>query len=170
VSRAEGRSAWLYLDEARMCAPAVDDAPVDITQLALRALPKQLIQTAPGRAATVLRVLRERDGALHAIRTHLRGGLLRERLRVAERDVAFVRRGRWAELVEQCAHAFALEARVAQDGRPAADVGVLLRDARGAPLGDEGREDALEGERDEVAVREEAAEEIVRFRDLKQTT
>ena len=95
---------------------------------------KQLIQTAPGRAATVLQVLREHDSALHAICAHLRGGLLRERLCIAEHDIAFVWRGCWAELAKQCAHPFALEVRVALDGRPTTDVRVLLCNAWGVPL------------------------------------
>ena len=142
-----------HLDEARMRPPAVNHAPLNaLPKPARPPLPKQLIQAAPRRAAAILRVLRERHGPPHTIRAHLTRRLLRERACVPERDIRLVRRGGRVQLVEQRGHALALELRVAQDGRAAADRGVLRLDLGRAAPRDEGRDEGLEGEGDEVAV------------------
>ena len=59
-----------------------------------------------------------------------------------------------------------MKAGVPEDGRAATDLSVLVLDFWRASLGDERREDALEGERDEVAVEEEVFEEVVYFGEL----
>ena len=156
-----------YLDEPRVRPPPVNHAPLDlVARFSRLPAPIELVEAAARRRAAVLRVLRERDRAADAVGLHLRGGRVREGARVAEGHVRLVRRGRGVELVEERGHALALELRVVQDGRAAADVRVLLLNLRRAPLRDERREHGLEGERYEVAVGEEVLEEVVGFGDL----
>lgn len=149
------------LNEPGVSAPAVDHAPLDPFHLACLAPSVQLIQTAPCRTAAVLWVLRERDRALHAVCLHLPRRLICKRARIPESDVVLVRCSRGVQLVQQRGHALALQVRVTQDRRAATDVGVLLLDFRSAPACNQGCDDGLEGQRDEVAVREEVFEEVV---------
>lgn len=102
-----------YLDEAWVRPPTVDDAPLHAVQFTSLSAPVQLVQTASRGAAAVLRVLSERDRALHAVPPHLRGGLVRQRLRVSERDIALMRRRLGVQLVQQFAQPLALQFRVA---------------------------------------------------------
>lgn len=81
-----------------------------------------------------------------------------------------MRRGAGAELVEQGAHAGALEAGVVQDGGASADGGVLRFDLGSAAFCDEGCEETLEGKGDEVAVGEEPVEEVMDFWDLRRVS
>lgn len=84
---------FTHLNEPGVHPPPVDHAPLYLAQLARLALFIQLVQTASCRTAAILRVLRERDRPLHAVLLHLRGCLVRERPRIAERDVCLMRCG-----------------------------------------------------------------------------
>ena len=150
-----------HIDETRMVSPPVNDTPFDVAHLARLAASVELVETAARRAAAVLRVLCERNRAFHTVRLHLPGRLVRERAGVPKRDIALVRRRGRMQFVEQRGHALALDLRVVQDGRAAANVFVLLFDLRCAPFCNQGCQDRLERERDEVAVREEVLEEVV---------
>ena len=146
-----------------MRPPPVNDTPLHIPRLTRLPASVQLVERAARRRAAVLRVLRERDRAPHAVRLHLRRRRVRERARVAERDVRLMRRRGGVELVEQRGHALALELRVAEDGRATPNVRVLLFDLGRAPLRDPWGEYGLEGKRDEVAVGEEVLQEVMRL-------
>jgi hypothetical protein len=67
------------------------------------------------------------------------------------------------ELVEQCRHALPLRFGPAQNGGTAANVDVLLLDARSPSFGDPWCYDRLERKWDEVPVQEEVSEEVVGF-------
>ncbi len=55
-----------------MRPPSIDYTPFHaVTDLTSLASPVQLVQTAPGSATAVLRVLRERDCTLYAVPLHL---------------------------------------------------------------------------------------------------
>src|SRR5690606_26790568 len=88
--------------------------------------PPQLVETAARGGAAELRVLGERDSALHAVFVHLPQGVLALGARVAERHVELVRRGLRREAVEALAHGFALSVRPVEDGAAAADVLIVL--------------------------------------------
>ena len=108
-----GETVDAHLDKARMCTPAINDAPADTRKQPGFALSVNVIKTAARRATAVLRVLRKRNRALHAILLHPSRGLVRQRVCIAERDVALVGCRRRVELVEQRHQAFALRLRPA---------------------------------------------------------
>lgn len=165
-----------HVDESLVHSPPINNTPLNLllSLLALlhllhigtRNLPPHLVQTTPRRRARVLRVLRESHSPLDSIPPHLLQTILRQWLGVTESDVSLVRRRLGAQLVEQLGHSLALSARPLEDRRTASNGGVLLFDFGGAALGDQGSEVALEGEGDEIAIVEEAGEEVVRFWDL----
>ena len=141
-----------HLDKARMCTPAINDAPTDTRKQPGFALSVNVIKTAARRATAVLGVLRKRYRALHAILLHPSRGLVRQRVCVAERDVALVGCRRRVELVEQRHQAFPLGLRPAQDGRAAANLRILLLDLRSPSFGNPWSQEGLKGERDEVPI------------------
>ncbi len=145
-----------------MSTPPVNHAPFyPVPEVACLALPIQLVQTASRRAAAVLRILREGDRALDAVRLHLPGRLVRERTRIAERDIALVGcRGRM-QLVQNGSHTLALELRVMKDGGAAAYVFILLLYLWCSAPRNPRCEDGLEGQGDEVAIEEEVLEEVM---------
>ena len=150
ITKWGGRSA--HLDETRVCAPSVNDAPVDAREMSSPAFAEYVVETAPRRATAVLGILRKGYRACHTVLLHAPCGLLCERSCVAERDVALVRRCRWMELVEQCRHALPLQFRPAQNGGTTANVHVLLLDARGPSFGDPGCYDRLERKGNKVPI------------------
>jgi hypothetical protein len=152
-----------HLDETGVCAPSVNDAPVDARKHPSPAFAEYVVETAARRATTILRVLRKGYRAFHAVLLHAPCGLLCERSRVAERDVALVRRCGWVELVEQCRHALPLQFGPAQNRGTAANVHVLLLDARSPSFGNPWCYDRLERKGDEVPVQEEVSKEVVGF-------
>ena len=89
------RGGQTHLDETGVCAPSVNDAPVDAREKSGLAFPVDVVKTAARRATAILGVLRKGYRAFHAVLLHAPCGLLRERTCVAERDVALVRRRGW---------------------------------------------------------------------------
>lgn len=154
--RAEGAQRT-HVDKALVHAPPVDDTPLDLVppllSLALAqvdTLLPHLVQTAAGRRAAVLRVLRERDRPLDAVALHLLEARLGQRVGVAEGDVCLVRCSLGRELVEKLGHPFALHSGPAENGRTTANRLVLLLNLGRSSLGDERRDGRLEGEGDQV--------------------
>lgn len=146
-----------------MHRPAINHTPLDRARrllLTLEPLPPlpQLIDAAARRAATVLRVLRERHRPAsptlsEAIVQQSRVHLLRQRIRVAESDVGFVWRRLGGGLVEDLAHLGGLVFAPFADGTAAADGCVLLFDFGGAAGGDEWTEVVLKtAEGDQVRI------------------
>jgi hypothetical protein len=148
------------VDEARVCRPAVNHAPLDCARgfdfaalalaLEARAPLPDLVERGARRAARVLRVLRKRDGstavaAAKAVRKHLLVRVLGQRVCVAERNVGLVRRRVGRRLVEDLAHFCGLVLGPLADGRPAAYLGVLLLDLGGAAARDVGADVVLKG-------------------------
>ena len=110
----EGRETMnARLEKARMCTPAINDAPANTRKQPGFALSVNVIKTAARRATAVLRVLRKRYRAPHAILLHPSRGLVCQRVCVAERDVALVGCRRRVELVEQRHQALPLRLRPA---------------------------------------------------------
>ena len=126
----------------------------------------QFIETASRRRTAVLRVLRERDGATHAVALHLFETSLGQWLGVPKHDVWLVRCGFRVELVEKGAHGGALRARPTQDRGAAAYLCVLFFDLGRSALGDDRCEVVLEGQRDKIVVVEKTGEEVMDFGDL----
>jgi hypothetical protein len=89
-----------HLDEAGMCAPTINDGPIDIRKQPGFALSVNVIETATRRTTAVLRVLCKGYRTFHAVLLHTSRGLIRQRTCIAERDVALVGRRRRMELVE----------------------------------------------------------------------
>ena len=152
-----GGTGGTHVDEARVRAPPVNDAPLELLarlcRLALAeldALLPHLVEAAAGRRARVLRILGEGDGALDTVALHLVEARLGERVGVAEGDVGLVRRRLGRQLVEELDHALALRAGPLEDGRAAADSRVLRLDLGRPTASDEGCEGRLEGEGDQV--------------------
>ena len=145
-----GRST--HLDETGVGAPSVNDAPVDAREKPSLAFAEYVVETAACRATAILGILRKGYRACHAVLLHASCGLLCERSYVAERDVALVRRRGRMELVEQCRHTLPLQFGPAQNGGTAANVHVLLLDARSPSFGDPWCYDRLERKGDKVPV------------------
>ena len=153
-----------------MRRPPINNAPPHLSLL--RPLPlqlppplPQLVQTTPRGGAAILRILRKRHGppapaGAKPVAQHLRIRVLCQRVRVAERDVRFMRGRVRGCFVEDGAGGGGLVFGPATDRGAAADGGVLGLDFWGAAGRDEAAEVGLvAAEGDEVAVGEEAGEE-----------
>ncbi len=162
----ENGRAVTHLNETAMCAPSVNDTPVDAREKPGPAFSVDVVETAARRAAAILGVLRKGYRAFYAVLLHAPCGLFCERSCVAKRDIALVRRCGWMELVEQCCHALPLKFRPAQNRGAAANLLILLLDLRSPSFGNPWCYDRLKRERDEVPVQEEVSEEVVGFGDL----
>lgn len=93
-------SGGAHLNESRMSTPTINDAPIDTRKQPGLALSVNVIETATRRATAVLRVLRKRYRAFHAILFHKPCGLVCQGMCIAERDVTLVRCRRRVELVQ----------------------------------------------------------------------
>src|SRR5690606_21901724 len=140
-------------DEERVREPPVDHAPGErvLEPEPARGAP-QLVEARARGGAREVRVLSERDRAGNAVGLHARQGVLALRPGVSERHVEAVRRGPRREPVEPLAHAPPLPLRPTEDGAAAADLGVVRLHRLYAPLRDEGAEDALRRELDDLLV------------------
>src|ERR1700722_19338152 len=87
------------LNEARVSAPAIDNAPLNIAEIASLGSSIKFIKTAPCRATTILWVLREYDSSGHAVCFHFPRCLSCQRIGVAEGDVGLMRSSLRVKLV-----------------------------------------------------------------------
>src|SRR6266403_3767310 len=91
VGHGGSESSGAHLNKAGMCAPTIDNAPIDTRKQPSSALSINIVKTATCRATTVLRVLRKRYRAFHAVLFHASCSLVCQGICIAERDVTFVR-------------------------------------------------------------------------------
>ena len=135
VSGHRGGRGKTHLDEARMCAPSINNTPADTREKTGFALSVNVVKTAAGSTTAVLRVLCEGYRAFHAVLLETSRGLICQGMRVAECNVALVGRCCWVEFVEQRRHSFTLKFGPASDRRTAANVNILLFDTRRSSFG-----------------------------------
>jgi hypothetical protein len=157
-----------YLDEAGVGSPAINNTPFDFrVKFSGFALSEQLVQAASGRTTAILRVLGECYSPFDAVGFHFACSFGSHWPNVSECDIRLVRGGRRVQLVKKAGHTFSLEPSVAKNRRAASDIGILLLNLRGPPLGNVGCKETLEWKRYKVAVKKEIFEKIVGFWDLE---
>jgi len=155
-----------HLDEARMGTPSIYDAPFDIPHFPCTAPSVQFIQTTSSRAAAVLGVLSECDRSFDTILLHFSCRFLCQGVRIPEGDVKFMGCCFRMQFIQQRRHSLTLLFRMPQDRRASANITVLLLYLGGPPPRDPRREEGLERQGNEVAVREEIPKERSGILDL----